>query len=109
GLPSATPAVLAFTILPPIWQRWWFVAIVSIVIFALAYSLYRYRVSRLLELERVRTRIATDLHDDIGSSLSQVSVMSEVIRRRLGPSPAISEPLSVIADLSRDLVDSMND
>src|SRR5204862_6537603 len=45
GLPSATPAVLAFTILPPIWQRWWFVAIVSILIFALAYSLYRYRVS----------------------------------------------------------------
>jgi signal transduction histidine kinase len=74
-----------------------------------AYFLYRYRVARLIELERVRTRIATDLHDDIGSSLSQVSVLSEVVRRRVGSEPSVSEPLSMIADLSRDLVDSMND
>ena len=71
--------------------------------------MYRYRVARLLELERVRTRIATDLHDDIGSSLSQVSVLSEVIRRRIGDKPVVAEPLSMIANLSRDLIDSMND
>jgi signal transduction histidine kinase len=73
------------------------------------YMLYRYRVTRLLELERVRTRIAADLHDDIGSSLSQVSVLSEVISRRVGHHTDVAEPLSMIANLSRELVDSMND
>ena len=73
------------------------------------YGLFRYRLSRLLELERVRTRIATDLHDDIGSSLSQVSVLSEVVNRRVGDEPSVSEALSMMATLSRDLVDSMND
>src|SRR5262249_51318768 len=73
------------------------------------YSLHRRRVGQLIELERVRTRIATDLHDDIGSSLSQVSVLSEAIRRRIGPDPTLSETLQIIAGLSRDLVDSMND
>src|SRR6185436_10402300 len=62
-----------------------------------------------LKLERVRMRIATDLHDDIGSSLSQVSVLSEVISRRVKSDPAVVEPLTTIATVSRDLVDSLND
>jgi ligand-binding sensor domain-containing protein len=109
GVKSSSPATIVLTILPPLWQRWWFLALVALTASLAIYSLYRYRVARLLELERVRTRIATDLHDDIGSSLSQVSVLSEVIRRRIGDKPAVAEPLSMIANLSRDLIDSMND
>ncbi len=103
------PAVFDFRILSPIYLRWWFIALAVLLASAMATSIYRFRVHQLLELERVRMRIATDLHDDIGSSLSQVSVLSEVIRRRLGPDPTVSEPLKMIAGLSRDLVDSMND
>ena len=67
-------------------------------------------MKRMLELERVRTRIATDLHDDIGSNLTQISILSEVIRRRLGSeAEEIVEPLVRIAELSRELVDSMSD
>ncbi len=109
GLVSPSPASITFSILPPIWQRWWFLALLVLLVGLIVYLLYRYRVTRLIELERIRTRIATDLHDDIGSSLSQVSVLSEVIRRRVGTEPDVSEPLSMIAGLSRDLVDSMND
>jgi signal transduction histidine kinase len=109
GAISASPAVVEFRVLPPIWLTWWFISVVVIVVGMSVYALYRYRVSRLLELERVRIRIATDLHDDIGSSLSQVSALSEVVNRRVGHDPSVREPLSTIADLSRDLVDSMND
>jgi signal transduction histidine kinase len=74
------------------------------------YGFYSYRVSQLLAVERIRTRIATDLHDDIGSSLSQVAILSEVVRRRIGESdPEINGPLSRIANISRELVDSMSD
>jgi ligand-binding sensor domain-containing protein/two-component sensor histidine kinase len=109
GLESSSPATISFTILPPVWRRWWFVILTTLVVLAIAYALYRYRVTHLIELERVRTRIATDLHDDIGSSLSQVSVLSEVIQRRVKHESGVTEPLSMIASLSRDLVDSMND
>lgn len=68
------------------------------------------REERLRELERVRKRIATDLHDDIGSSLTQISILSEVARRQIGPDDnPITQPLSMIAHASRELVDSMSD
>ncbi len=109
GQVSEQPAMISFLILPPVWERWWFLALVGLMIAAATVFFYRYRVSQLVELERVRTRIATDLHDDIGSGLSQVSVLSEVINRRAGHDPTVVEPLLMIAGLSRDLVDSMND
>ena len=64
---------------------------------------------RLIELERVRTRIASDLHDDIGSGLSRIAILSEVARHQVSVDAPVGEPLSVIATASRDLVDSMSD
>lgn len=110
GAASAEPASFEFSILPPLWQRWWFLA--ALVLFAATAigAVYRYRVNRLLELERVRTRIASDLHDDIGSGLSQIAILSEVMRRQVGEqdSPA-TDTLSHMAGTSRDLIDSMSD
>jgi signal transduction histidine kinase/ligand-binding sensor domain-containing protein len=109
GLASAEPASLRFRILPPIWRRWWAIAIAAILLAVALYGLYRYRLSQVLKVERVRTRIATDLHDDIGANLSLIAMSSEVARRRAGHDPQLSEYLSSIAATSRDLVDSMSD
>jgi signal transduction histidine kinase len=50
------------------------------------------------------------LHDDIGSSLTQISILSEVVRQNTGADDSsASEPLSMIARSSRELVDSMSD
>jgi hypothetical protein len=105
---ASPAATVSFTILAPLWQRWWMRLLMLLAVSSLLYSLYRYRMARLLEVERLRTRIATDLHDDIGSTLSQIALLSEVARRR----PAAAEreePLADIANLSRELVDSMSD
>lgn len=74
-------------------------------------ELRREREERLVALERVRTRIATDLHDDIGASLSQVAIMSEVARQQLdsGGGDVPSQVLIEIADTARELLDSMSD
>jgi ligand-binding sensor domain-containing protein/two-component sensor histidine kinase len=110
GVMSETPASFAFRILPPIWQRWWFIAIVATLTGLLFYALYRHRVARLVELERVRTRIAADLHDDIGSSLAQISILSEVLRKQLGVQEAPTlRNLSLIARVSHEALDSMSD
>jgi ligand-binding sensor domain-containing protein/two-component sensor histidine kinase len=105
---SPNPAAISFKILRPVWQRWWFLILATVVIVSLIYMLYSYRVAQLLKLERVRTRIATDLHDDIGSSLSQIAILSEVVRQKVGDNGA-NQPLNMIAETSREMVDSMSD
>ncbi|HEV8368601.1 MAG TPA: two-component regulator propeller domain-containing protein [Pyrinomonadaceae bacterium] len=110
GSISPTPATITFTILSPIWQRWWFVALGMLTVGLGVAAIYRYRVGRLIELERVRTRIATDLHDDIGASLSLIAMLSEVAQRQVPRgNSSVAEPLSSIATASRELVDSMSD
>jgi PAS domain S-box-containing protein len=74
-------------------------------------ALRRNKEERLTELERVRTRIATDLHDDIGSSLTQIIVLSEVVQQSMGSSPRspVADQVTSITRVSRELVDAMSD
>ena len=110
GVASFQPASVSFTILPPLWRRWWIQLLAAALVCAVVYWLHRYRVMHLLGLERMRTRIATDLHDDIGSSLSQIAILSELASRHADPAnPRLAEPLTDIAGISRELVDSMSD
>ena len=111
GVVSSEPASIAFTIVPPVWQRWWFISLIVIALVAVTHLIYRYHTRRLIELERVRTRIATDLHDDIGASLSKIAILSDVAGQELSAmkdSP-VAGPLAQIADTSRDCVDAMSD
>ena len=110
GLFSAEPASFAFTIVPPVWQRWWFITFAILLLAAVTHLVYWYHTHRLIELERVRTRIATDLHDDIGANLSKIAILSDVAGQGLSSSVvAVSTPLAQIAETSRDCVDAMSD
>jgi len=110
GVTSVAPATFGFTIAPPVWRRWWFLTLAAIAIGLAIYTAHRQRVGRLVELERVRTRIATDLHDDIGANLSLIAMLSEVARGQLQRDDSrLKEWLSTIATTSRDTVDSMSD
>ena len=106
---SPTPATVIFTVRPPFWQRWWFLALGVLTFVGLGYLIYRYRVARLLEVAEMRTRIATDLHDDIGANLTRIAILSEVARQQRGKDDETDSPLSSIASISRDSVASMSD
>jgi two-component sensor histidine kinase len=111
GIVSDHPASVAFTILSPVWLRWWFLTLAALVLSLMVYSLYRYRVTRLLEMANMRTRIATDLHDDIGANLTRIALLSEVARqpRGAGREPEADTPLDSITRIARESVSSMSD
>jgi len=110
GVLSSTTAGFSFTIVSPIWQRWWVMSLAALICAAAGHALYRYRVSRLLEVATMRARIATDLHDDIGANLTRIAVLSEVVRRhnRDGAAP-VDGHLASIATVARESVTAMSD
>lgn len=73
-------------------------------------ALRKSKEERLAELQRVRRRIATDLHDDIGSSLTKITLLSELVRQKLNnDGEDVAEPLDSISCISNELVESMSD
>jgi ligand-binding sensor domain-containing protein/signal transduction histidine kinase len=110
GLASPSPATMTFTVLRPVWQRWWFVALAASALSLTLFAADRYRMRRLLEVASMRTRIATDLHDDIGANLTKIAVLSEVVRQQSDGDDALREGrLSSIARISRESVAAMGD
>ena len=110
GVSSLQPATLEFTVMKPLWARWWFLAAIMLAAGAAAYGAFRYRVAQLMELQHVRARISADLHDDIGASLSEIVVLSEVARAHLDEAhPAALGPLAEITTISREAMDSIGD
>jgi signal transduction histidine kinase len=110
GVASTDIASVQFSVPPPFWLSWPFVALVGMIVAGAAYAVHRVRLARLVALERIRTRIATDLHDDIGSTLTRIAMLAEGARRRAGASAeSINAPLAAIATASRDLVETVSD
>jgi len=97
--------VLDLDVDAPIWRRAWFVAGAAALLFGAGATLFSYRLRYLLGMERLRARIADDLHDDMGSSLTQISILSEVARSGSGGAQTLSE----IAGLARKNIEQMND
>lgn len=115
GIMSPEPARWRFSVLAPLWFRWWFITAVVLCVAGAIWLFGQMRIRRLLEIERIRSRIATDLHDDIGASLTRITVYADAVHRSLQEShpfpesAKMGELLGEVSATSRELVDAMSD
>jgi ligand-binding sensor domain-containing protein/two-component sensor histidine kinase len=103
------PASFLFMIRPPYWQTWWFYSLISLLILLLFYSVYLYRIRQLRNLHDVRDRIATDLHDDIGATLTNINMLSEISRKNLEQPREAEKFLNRITEEVTDSGQALND
>jgi signal transduction histidine kinase/ligand-binding sensor domain-containing protein len=109
------PAIHGFIVTTPFWQQAWFILLVIAAIALFAYALYRYRIQQLVRLQKVRNRIATDLHDEIGSNLTNISILSRLSKNNLSQPDhvnnflqRISEEVSSSSQALDDIIWSVN-
>ena len=74
---------IPFIITPPSWQTAWFRGLMVVMFIGLLTTANGYRVSQLQQIRQMRLKIARDLHDDIGASLSSMALRIEFVRRHL--------------------------
>ncbi|MCB2379338.1 histidine kinase [Hymenobacter sp. BT635] len=111
GIWNPRGTALTIVVQPHWYSTWWFRVLISWLLFGLLFLAYRLRVRQLLALERVRHNIARDLHDDMGSTLSSISILSQIARthqhnQRTEQATAL---LDQIGDSSRRMLDAMDD
>ncbi|MBL7712876.1 MAG: hypothetical protein JNL13_10440 [Chitinophagaceae bacterium] len=110
GIWSEQPAAFAFVIRQPFYGQWWFIALMTLAIAAFLYWLYRIRIARVLAVERTRQRISKDLHDDIGSTLSSITLMNALLRKKIGTHPEeASELAGKVEETSREMIQNISD
>jgi ligand-binding sensor domain-containing protein/two-component sensor histidine kinase len=111
---------VSIIIKPPFWKTWWFISLVVLAFAVLFYAVVKYITQRnlkekilLLEkeqaIEKERNRIARDMHDDLGSGLTKIAILSEVAKTQLQQPDKAKAQLENISVSSRELVDSMQD
>ena len=108
GIWAENPEKVNIIISPPFWQTVWFRIISLISIIFILYIIYKNRIAKLLEIERLRVRIASDLHDDIGSALTRISVHSEIIQNS-EEKKIVKNSSKKIGTMSREIITTMSD
>jgi len=94
---------------PPYWKTWWFYLLCTVLVAGILYALYRFRIHQLEKLHQIRTRISRDLHDDIGSTLSSINMISSMANKTDGAGKKSSELFQTISFASRQAMELMND
>lgn len=117
---NETGAALRFVVLPHFWQTWWF-ALIAISLGAGTvgsggWLVARRRAGRKLEqmerqraIERERSRIARDIHDDLGASLTRISMLSQTVRTEFPTESRGSMAADEVHRTARDLTRALDE
>lgn len=102
--------LVSIFIRPPWWRTWWVYLVWLALVGSIALAVYRYHQNTSHQLAAVRQKIASDLHDDIGSTLNSISVYSEVASQQLETNRENTvQLLKKMGAASRGMIDNMND
>jgi len=97
-------------ILPPFWKRWWFILSLVVCVVVIVYYIISARYKSLLAIEKLKGKLSADLHDNVGSGLTEISILSELSAHELkNLTGNVSNNLTAISDKARHLIDSMSD
>lgn len=120
GVWNQTGFRLPFVVRPYFWQTWWFRLGVLAAFTASLIALVRYfsfrrlrrqlvQLERQAELQRERTRIARDMHDEVGTKLSRLSLLSEMTSQQPQLPLAAQEEVAEISETAREAIRSFEE
>jgi signal transduction histidine kinase len=106
---SINEATLFFSVETPYYKRWWFIILSTLIAAGIIYAVYLNRIRQLLRVQAIRNSIATDLHDDIGSSLSNINILTELSKAKLNEPEQAEKFIKRIAEEVNSSNQSLDD
>ncbi len=91
------------------YKTWWSICLGVVMIGFLFYAVYRNRLNALMRVQQVRNKISADLHDELGSVLTQIALQSDMVSRDIYSESEKQKELENIRDTSRDAIHAMSD
>ena len=97
------------TLLAPFWQQAWFIISVLLIIALVLYSIYRYRIHQVYKIQELRNTISQNLHDELGSSVSSINMLSEVAVRQMKKEDPVIPLLQQIGQSAQQAGESIDE
>lgn len=104
---SSTELELPISVGQIFYRTWWFISLGILFIIFVSYSVFNYRLQQLKAMNQLRTKISSDLHDDVGSLLSGLAMQTEMLE--ISAKEADKPKLHKISKLSREAITKMRD
>lgn len=105
GAWNATGARMKLSVQPHFWQTLWFKSAIAATAGLALASIFQLRSARRRDLEKLRMRLATDLHDEIGSSLGSISLLTRKVQK---DGPLLDDQKEDVASINRIATQSAN-
>jgi ligand-binding sensor domain-containing protein len=99
------PIQFTLIFLPKWYQQWWFKALLGLIVAGIVYTIYRIRIHQLKKEERIRARLASDLHDDLGSTFNSIKVYSNLALMQ----PGNKDYLFKVKEGTQDAINGIRD
>lgn len=110
GIYSKNITSVPIFIRPPFWKTAWFYLVVVLLLGGVLYFLYRQKIKRILQIERLRSKLARDLHDDMGSTLSTINILSNVLLKQPSNNESLNkEYMGKISKSTTQMMEAMDD
>ncbi|RYG15092.1 MAG: hypothetical protein EOO07_16170, partial [Chitinophagaceae bacterium] len=119
GNQSLAQKLYSFTVKPPFWQTWWFTSTLLLLLIALVVYLVRYfqaikhrkhiiALEQGHAIERERLRISRDMHDELGSGLSRMLMITNFAQKEFSGRNEVLLHLNSISRTAMELHENMN-
>lgn len=107
GERTVNPITIDIWITNYFYKTWWFISLGLLLFMIAIYALYRYRLNQVYQMLELRTRIASDLHDDVGGLLTGITMQTEILE--LSNAPPEKRKLQNLRELSQNALSRMRD
>lgn len=105
---SAEPFILPIRIKKPFYEKTWVIVLFILIIFSLIYGVFQSRMRQRLKMEQLRTKLASDLHDEVSGLLSGIAMQSDLVQFMVTDTK-IQTRLKTIGEVSRKAMSKMSD
>lgn len=109
GVWMKTPLKIDVIVEQVFYKTWWFLTLVGVATLGLICAVYMYNLRQAVHVERLRTKIASDLHDEVGSIMTRISMGADLLKEEVLDEEGQTKELKKIAMQSRQVTSIMSD
>lgn len=105
---SAEPLRIPIVVKPAYYQTYWFKALVLALISFVVYRIFVFRLQQRVKMERIRTKLSSDLHDEVSGLLAGIAMQTDMLQTTVKDQPSLDR-IKKIGEVSRKAMSKMSD